>query len=112
MTVAWAGYGVAFWCLGRGTIGSSSLTVSHATGVFAAGYLVGLVMVFLPGGVGAREGVFIPMLTPSLGPAGAIVLTLASRILLTITEALAALLGVALGGPPRAEGEPHNGGAD
>jgi glycosyltransferase 2 family protein len=112
MIVAWAGYGFAFWCLARGTLGATSLTAPHATGVFAAGYLVGLVMIFSPGGVGAREAVLIPMLTPSLGPGGALVLTLASRILLTLMEALAALLGLALGGPPTApatDAQPRSG---
>jgi uncharacterized membrane protein YbhN (UPF0104 family) len=115
VTVAWAGYGLAFWCLARGTLGTSSLTAAHATGVFTAGYLVGLAVIFSPGGVGARELVFIPLLTPSVGAGGAVVLTIASRILLTIMEALAALLGLALGGPPVApatEAEPRSAGAD
>ncbi len=115
MIAAWAGYGFAFWCLARGTLGASTLTAPHATGIFAAGYLVGLAMIFSPGGLGAREMVFIPMLTPSLGPSGALVLTIASRILLTIMEALAALLGLVLGGPPTAPAagaEPRSGGAD
>lgn len=115
MTIAWAGYGLAFWCLARGMLGTSSLTTAHATGVFTSGYLVGLAAIFSPGGVGVREAVFIPLLTPSLGAGGALVLTAASRILLTIMEALAALLGLAFGGRSGAattEAEPRSAGAD
>jgi len=100
--LAWVGYGVAFWCLARGTLGVTTLHLGTATGVFAAGYLAGLLAFFAPGGVGVRELVLIPLLTPSAGPGGAIVLTIASRILLTLTEGLAAFVGLALGGPPAA----------
>lgn len=96
-TAAWAGYGLAFWCLARGTLGTTTLDLAPAVGVFAAGYIAGLLALFAPGGVGVREAVFIALLAPSVGSGGAIVLTLASRILLTVCEVVAALLGLALG---------------
>ncbi len=93
---AWFGYGVAFWCLARGMLGPTALSLGTASGVFAAGYLVGLLAIVAPGGVGVREAVFLAFLTPVLGSGPALALTAASRLLLTLTEALAAGAGLAL----------------
>jgi hypothetical protein len=98
MTAGWIGYGVAFWALARGTLGPATLGIGSATGVFTAGYLIGLLALFAPGGVGVREAVLVALLTPALGSGGAIVLSVASRMLLTVTEGIAALGGLALGG--------------
>jgi hypothetical protein len=78
-TASWLGYGAAFWCLARGTLGDTPLGLAPA------------------GGVGVREAVFIALLAPSVGSGGAIVLGVASRVLLTFTEVAAALLGVLVG---------------
>ena len=96
-SLSWLGYGLAFWCLARGTLGATSLGLPPAIGVFAAGYVAGLLALFAPGGVGVREAVFIALLAPSVGSGGAIVLGLASRVLLTLTEVAAALLGLLMG---------------
>jgi uncharacterized membrane protein YbhN (UPF0104 family) len=96
-TVSWLAYGVAFWALARGVLGVNALPLGTASGVFAAGYLVGLIAIFAPGGVGVREAVFLALLTPSLGTGGALAVSIASRVLLTATEALAALAAVASG---------------
>lgn len=92
--VSWAGYGVAFWCLARGLVGETALSLASAVGVFAAGYIVGLLAIFAPGGVVVREGVFVTLLTPSLGPGPALALSVASRLLLTVTELTAAGAGL------------------
>ncbi|UCG87435.1 MAG: flippase-like domain-containing protein [Gemmatimonadota bacterium] len=94
--VSWLAYGVAFWFLARGLFGAGDLTVQSAVGVFAAGYIVGLLALFVPGGVGVRELVFLALLSPVLGPRGALALTIASRLLLTGTEVSAALLTLGL----------------
>lgn len=88
---SWLAYGIAFWMLARGIFGNTDLSIFQATGVFAAGYIVGLLALFAPGGVGVRELVFVALLAPVLGSGGALALSLASRLLLTATEALAAL---------------------
>lgn len=89
--VSWIVYGISFWMLSRGILPESEFTISAATGVFAAGYVVGLLALFAPGGIGVREGVFIALLTQPLGPGGAVALSVASRLLLTLTELTAAL---------------------
>ncbi|MDH4351252.1 MAG: UPF0104 family protein, partial [Gemmatimonadota bacterium] len=75
-------------------------------------YVTGLLALFAPGGVGVREAVFIALLAPSVGSSGAIILGVASRLLLTLTEVLAALAGLAMGGPrpPTVEGPVATGG--
>lgn len=89
--VAWIGYGLAFLCLARGTFPDASLTMSQAIGVFASSYLVGLITLFAPGGLGARESVLLLLLAPVVGPKLAVALAVASRLQLTVTE-----LGVAV----------------
>src|SRR5207247_4089342 len=93
--LSWVTYGVAFWLLARGLGLPGALPVARAAGVFAVGYILGLLALFAPGGVGVREVVLIGLLTPALGGGGAVALSLASRILLTLTE-VAAPLGALL----------------
>ncbi len=87
---AWIAYGVAFWLLAQGLVPEAPLQLRAAVGVFAGGYLVGLIALFAPGGVGVRELMFIALLAPSMGSGPAIALSLGSRLLLTVTEVGAA----------------------
>ena len=84
--VAWCGYGVAFWLLGRGLLELPGLTIGRAIAAFAASYIAGLLFLPAPGGIGVRESVVILMLTGAVGPASASALAVASRVLLTLTE--------------------------
>lgn len=92
---SWFSYGLAFWLLAHGLLAAPALPWVSAAGIFAAGYLVGLIAVFAPGGVGVRELMFVALLTPVVGSNAAVILTVASRLLLTITEAGAALAALA-----------------
>jgi uncharacterized membrane protein YbhN (UPF0104 family) len=87
--LAWVAHGVAFWLLARGLGLPGTLSLTTAAGVFPLGYILGVLALFAPGGVGVREVVLISLLTPTLGGGGAVALSVASRILLTITEVLA-----------------------
>ena len=89
--VAWAAYGLAFQWLARGLTADAALHWGQAAAVFTLSYLVGLVAVFAPGGVGPRESVFVLVLQGPLGLKLAVALAVASRVLLTITELGAAL---------------------
>ena len=93
--ISWVTYGVAFWLLALGLGLPATLPITTATGVFALGYILGLLALFAPGGVGVRELVFIGLLTPALGSGGAVALTVGSRVLLTLCEVVAPL-GVVL----------------
>ncbi|HTT67039.1 MAG TPA: lysylphosphatidylglycerol synthase domain-containing protein [Gemmatimonadales bacterium] len=96
--LSWGVYGFAFWALGRGIGLPPVLPLADAAGVFALGYIVGLLALFAPGGIGFREATFLALLTPYLGGGGALALSLASRLELTLTEAAAGLGALALGG--------------
>src|SRR5438093_10890795 len=87
MLAGWLAYGLAFWLLARGLGLPPTLPLATATGVFALGYILGLLALFAPGGVGVRELVFIGLLTPALGSGGAVALSVGSRVRLTLTEA-------------------------
>lgn len=101
--LSWVAYGVAFWLLGLGLGLPGKLPLPTAAGVFALGYIVGLLALLVPGGLGVRELVYIGLLTPYLGSGGAVALSLASRLELTLTEAAAGLGALLLGGRKETE---------
>src|SRR2546422_9349251 len=69
-----------------------ALPLTTAIGAFTLGYILGLLALFAPGGVGVRELVLVGLLAPFLGSGGAVAVSVASRVLLTLTEAAAVLL--------------------
>lgn len=91
---AWVLYGVAFWLLGRGVTPHDAPSLVMAVGGFAAGYIVGLLSIVTPGGVGVREAVLVGILTPAMGGGAALILSVASRLLLTFTELAAAVVAL------------------
>lgn len=88
--VAWVAYGMALITLARGSLPEVALPPGEATGIFAAAYLAGLVAVITPGGLGVREGALVLLLTPLSGSRVALALAIASRVLFTVAELLAA----------------------
>lgn len=96
MLVSWATFGVAFWMLVRGLL-STPLTPAAAIGMFALGYVMGIVAVVAPGGIGVRDLALVGFLTPFLGSGGALAISLASRVQITLTEVGAAGAGLLLG---------------
>jgi uncharacterized membrane protein YbhN (UPF0104 family) len=92
----WVLYGVAFWMLAAGLAFDPMPSLPLSIGVFASGYIVGLIAVFAPGGVVVREGVFVMLLEPALGVGAATMLAVGSRVLLTATEGAAALAALVL----------------
>src|SRR3989449_10770080 len=73
-----------------------ALPISTAIGAFTLGYILGLLALFAPGGVGVRELVLVGLLAPFLGSGGAGAVSVASRVLPTLTEAAAPLLTLPL----------------
>lgn len=92
--LAWVAHGVAFWLLARGLGLPGTLSVVTAAGVFPLGYVLGLLALFAPGGLGVREVVLTSLLAPAFGMGGAVALSLASRVLLTLTEVVAPLVAL------------------
>lgn len=86
MVPAWLCYGLAGYLIAAplGAAGAQLFVV--ATGAFALGWLVGLLVVFAPAGVGAREAVLILVFTPALGIAAATTVALLLRVVHTTAD--------------------------
>lgn len=104
--VVWGLYGVAFWATGRALFAVPASELARYVGVFALAWLVGLVAVFAPGGIGVREAVIAALLTGRLGQADAIVLAGTSRIVLTVVDLVAAALSIGVPALRRREARP------
>jgi len=94
--LSWGTYGAAFWMLTRGLVPDTPLPLTAAIGAFTLGYILGVLALFAPGGVGVRELVLIGLLAPFLGSGGAVAASVASRLVLTVLEATAALVTLPL----------------
>ena len=108
MFLGWLTYGFAFWLFVRGLLPDTHVPIATAAGAFTLSYILGTLALFAPGGIGVRELVLVSLLTPALGSGGALAVSIGSRILLTVTEAGAALLSLALVRRSTAEGSPES----
>jgi uncharacterized membrane protein YbhN (UPF0104 family) len=91
LLIAWAVYGLGFWCLARGTMSGPLPGPVVLAGVFAAGYVVGYMALIAPGGIVIREGAIaglLAALTPlPLGVTAA--LAAMTRIWIVLSELIA-----------------------
>jgi glycosyltransferase 2 family protein len=90
-SLGWVGYGFAFWLFGRALFGDAGPHLWLAATVYLASYLLGLLAVFAPAGIGVREGALVLQLTAAIGADRAIVLAAASRLWLIALEIIGAL---------------------
>lgn len=90
-TLAWLGYGLVMVLLARGLFASPPPQFGVATSAYTVSYLVGLLALFVPAGLGLRETIFTALLAPAAGLKVAAALAIASRILLTLVEIAIAL---------------------
>lgn len=91
-------YGVWFWLFGLATLGERAPGPWLATAAFIAAYLVGILAVFAPGGVGFREGALAIALTPAIGLEHALFLAVGARLWQIVIEVIGALLALAVPG--------------
>lgn len=89
--LAWGGYGLVMVLLARGLFATPAPTLAEATSAYTVSYLVGLLAIFVPAGLGLREAIFTALLAPTAGVEVAAALALASRVLLTAVEFAIAL---------------------
>lgn len=97
MQLGWLGYGAAaFTLLTPFASGPELPAVAMAgTGAFAVGWVVGLVTIVAPAGIGAREATFALLLAPLVGAGPAVAVALLLRLChLAADVALAACFGV------------------
>ena len=92
--VSWITYGIAFQFFVRGILGSAAGATSSYIAVYAASYIIGFLALFAPGGAVVRESAMVTgMVRLGLtGQADALVVALASRLWLTVTELLPGLV--------------------
>ena len=96
----WLLLGVHAWILLRSIAPGPSVSWPLATGVIALAWLVGFVVVFAPAGAGVREAAMVFLLGAVATPTEALALALASRVLMTLADAIAFAIGLALGMRP------------
>jgi glycosyltransferase 2 family protein len=101
--LSWISYGLAFMWLVRGMLGQATGAPWQYIAVFATSYVIGYLFLIAPGGIGPREGVMFSLMT-SLGLAtakDAALVTVASRVWLTLLEMVPGLLFLAHDGVRR-----------
>ncbi len=97
--IAWVLYGVAFWLFAAGVTPSATGPIGGYIAVFTASYLLGYVILLAPGGLGVREtalAAFLEQLHLAVG-GPALLVAVASRLWLTLTEVLPGVVYLALG---------------
>ena len=102
-TLGWLFYGAHAWFLisdfadREGGRGGGWDTFALALGGYALAWAVGFLIIFFPGGIGPREVALIAVLAPVMPSASALVVALASRVVMTIGDLAWAGTGLALG---------------
>jgi hypothetical protein len=95
---AWVLYGLAFRLMVASTFGAASGATRYYIAVYTTSYMAGYIAILDPGGVGIREGAMITLM-PKLGMAtvaAATVISVVSRVWLTVLETVPGLLLLAL----------------
>jgi uncharacterized membrane protein YbhN (UPF0104 family) len=95
----WLAYGLQVTLLGWSLGADPAGLLLPATGAFAAAWCAGFLVVVVPTGAGTREAVLTLALAAQLpgGSAAALTIAVVSRLLLTLADVAAALIGAALG---------------
>ena len=111
----WLAYGLQITLLGWSLGADPASLLLPATGAFAAAWCAGFLVVVVPTGAGTREAVLTLVLAAQLpgGSAAALTIAVVSRLLLTLADVAAALIGAAMGRrPARVAPEPGAGDTD
>ena len=96
-TLGWMLFGVHAWLLISEFAGRDGRTFALALGGYALAWAVGFLIIFVPGGIGAREVALVAVLAPVMSSASALVVALVSRVVMTIGDLVWAGIGLALG---------------
>jgi len=92
----WFVAGYAFMLYTRGVAVDPAGSIGLYAGSFAAASVVGLLVLFVPGGIGVREAALTALLTPALGAGVAGTVGLTSRLWTTGVELALSGIAVAL----------------
>jgi glycosyltransferase 2 family protein len=103
-TLGWLWYGAHAWFLisvfakegGEGRWAGGNM-FALSLGGYALAWAVGFLIVFFPGGIGPREVALIAVLAPVMSSGSALVVALASRVVMTVGDLAWAGAGLAIG---------------
>jgi hypothetical protein len=91
-TGSWVLLGIAMWLTAASTTGDPLLMTS----AFAAAWVVGLLILPVPAGIGVREAALVFLLAGEIGEESAIAFALITRVLHVLSDAIVALAIIAL----------------
>jgi len=95
--LGWLLYGAHAWFLIRVFAGDAPHVFALSLGAYALAWAVGFLIIFFPSGIGPRELALIAVLAPVMPSASALVVALASRVVMTIGDFVWAGAGLAIG---------------
>ena len=96
-TLAWVCYGLHLWLLVGDIAGKSLHILLLSAGGYALAWAVGFLLIPFPGGIGPREVALIAVLSPVMPQGPALVVALASRVVMTVGDLLWAGVAVTVG---------------
>ena len=96
-TLGWLCFGAHAWFLISVFAGKSPHVFALSLGGYALAWAVGFLIVFFPGGIGPREIALVAVLAPVMSSASALVVALASRVVMTIGDLFWAGVGLLIG---------------
>jgi hypothetical protein len=102
-TLGWLFYGAQAWLLisefarHGGARGGGWDVFALSLGGYALAWSVGFLIIFFPGGIGPREWALIAVLAPVMSSASALVVALASRVVMSLGDLAWAGVGLAIG---------------
>ncbi|UCD85217.1 MAG: flippase-like domain-containing protein [Deltaproteobacteria bacterium] len=88
----WVVFGIAFYCFIDSIYKIEFSKIVITSGIFAISFVIGYLAIAVPSGLGVREGVLSLLLSNYMPPAAAIIISLGSRVWITLVE----LIGIAL----------------
>ncbi len=101
-TLGWIFYGVHAWLLVGAIAGKSLHVLLLSAGGYALAWAVGFLLIPFPGGIGPREVALIAVLSPVMPRGPALVIALASRVVMTAGDLVWAGLAAVIGRRDRA----------
>jgi uncharacterized membrane protein YbhN (UPF0104 family) len=96
-TLGWLFYGAHAWLLIREFAPHGPHVLALSLGAYALAWSVGFLIIFFPGGIGPREAALIAVLAPVMPSASALLIALASRVVMTVGDLVWAGVGLAIG---------------
>ncbi|MBD3169741.1 MAG: hypothetical protein GF307_09690 [candidate division Zixibacteria bacterium] len=84
--ISWLIYGLAFFFFFNGIMAADSNLFLPLTAVFAGSYIIGFLSIFVPSGIGVREGIMSASLAKIIPSEIAVSISLVARAWLTVAE--------------------------